>query len=57
MLPYGAGATLLSYECRTITTDAESRRKFARYWWLMRPFIAHIFRATVRTIRDNAEGA
>ena len=57
VLPYGAGATLLSYECRTITTDADSRRKFARYWSLMRPFIAHIFRATVRTIRDNAEGA
>ena len=24
--PYGAGATLLSYECRTATTDDESRR-------------------------------
>ena len=56
MSPYGADSTLLSYECRTVTTDAESRRKFARYWWLMRPFIAHIFRATVRTIRDDAEG-
>jgi hypothetical protein len=55
VLPYGDGATLLSYECRTQTTDAESRRRFARYWSLMRPFIAHIFRATVRTIRDNAE--
>lgn len=54
--PYGADSTLLSYECRTVTTDAESRRNFARYWWLMRPFIAHIFRATVRTIRVNAEG-
>lgn len=55
VLPYGEAATLLTYECRTVTTDAESRRKFLRYWWLMRPFIAHIFRATVHTIRDNAE--
>lgn len=57
VLPYGDAATLLSYECRTQTTDAESRRRFARYWGLMRPFIAHIFRATVRTIRDHAEEA
>jgi hypothetical protein len=55
VLPYGERATLLSYECRVLTTDADARRKFARYWMLMRPFIAHIFRATVRTIRDDAE--
>jgi hypothetical protein len=57
VLPYGERAALLSYECRTVTTDADARRKFARYWGLMRPFVAHIFRATVRTIRDNAERA
>jgi hypothetical protein len=28
------GRTLLSYECRTATTSAGARRKFARYWWL-----------------------
>ena len=55
--PYGEGATLLSYECRTATTDEESRRAFARYWRLIRPFVAHIIRATVRTIRDDAERA
>ena len=55
VVPYGERAALLTYECRTVTTDAESRRKFLRYWWLMRPFIAHIFRATVRTIRETAE--
>ena len=53
--PYGETAAILSYECRTITTDPESRRKFLRYWRVGRPFIAHIFRATVHTIRDNAE--
>ena len=57
VFPYGERATILSYECRTGTTDAQSRQKFMRYWRLMRPFIAHIFRATVRTIRDNAEQA
>lgn len=51
--PYGY-ATLLSYECRTVTTDADSRRRFLRYWRLVRPFVAHIMRATLRTIRDNA---
>ena len=55
VLPYGERNALLTYECRTATTDADSRRLFARYWRLMRPFIAHIFRATVRTIRENAE--
>jgi hypothetical protein len=54
-MPYGERSTLLTYECRTITTDSDSRRMFMRYWRLGRPLIAHIFRATVRTIRDNAE--
>jgi hypothetical protein len=57
VLPYGEHAVILTYECRTVTTDAQSRQRFLRYWRLMRPFIAHIFRATVRTIRDNAEQA
>jgi hypothetical protein len=52
---YGERATLLTYECRTVTTDPESRRKFLRYWRIGRPVIAHIFRATVHTIRANAE--
>lgn len=55
VMPYGEHATLLSYECRTTITDSGSRKKFLRYWLLMRPFIAHIFKATVHTIRDNAE--
>jgi hypothetical protein len=55
VVPYGEGSTLLTYECRTVTTDSESRRKFLRYWRLGRPVIAHIFRATVNTIRGNAE--
>jgi hypothetical protein len=57
VLPYGEHATLLSYECRTATTDPEARRRFLRYWWLVRPFVAHIMRATLHTIRANAESA
>jgi hypothetical protein len=53
--PYGDAASLLSYECRTATTDTASRRAFARYWRVVRPFVAHIMRATVATIRDDAE--
>jgi hypothetical protein len=57
VLPYGESSTLLTYECRTVTTDGDSRRKFMRYWRLGRPVIAHIFRATVSTIREHAEGS
>lgn len=52
--PYGAGSTLLTYECRTVTTDPESRRRFLRYWRLVRPFVGHVLRATLRQIQANA---
>jgi len=52
-IPYGSG-TLLTYECRTATTDVESRRKFARYWWLARPFAAYIMRAALAAIAAEA---
>ena len=52
---YGEQHTLLSYQCRTVTTDPDSRRRFRRYWWLIRPFVAHIMRATVATIKADAE--
>ncbi|MGA9679211.1 MAG: hypothetical protein WBR28_29435 [Mycobacterium sp.] len=57
VLPYGESASLLTYECRTVTTDPGSRRRFLRYWWLIRPFVAHILRATLRQIRANAEAS
>ena len=52
---YGEQHTLLSYQCRTVTTDPGSRRRFRRYWWLIRPFVGHIMRATVATIKADAE--
>jgi hypothetical protein len=52
---YGESSSLLSYECRTATTDVDSRQRFSRYWRVIQPFVGHIMRATVRTIRDDAE--
>lgn len=57
VLPYGASATPLTYECRTVTTDPDSRQRFLRYWRLIRPFVGHVLRATLRQITDNAEAA
>jgi hypothetical protein len=46
----GPGRSCLTYECRTATTDRRAHEQMARYWWLVRPFVAHIMRATLRTI-------
>ena len=54
---YGASHTLLSYQCRTATTDAGACRSFMRYWWLIRPFVAHIMRATLSAIKADGEAA
>ncbi|HEX7660504.1 MAG TPA: hypothetical protein VF444_13605 [Pseudonocardiaceae bacterium] len=53
--PYGTTRTLASYEARVAVPDAESARAFGRYWRLIRPFVGHIMRATLSTLRDNAE--
>ena len=51
--PDGPGRSILSYECRTATTDPVSQAQMSRYWWLIRPFVAYILRAVIRTIRDK----
>jgi hypothetical protein len=55
MRSYGEGRTLLSYEARTAGTDEESRRRFGRYWWLVRLFVGVVLRAALRTAKDLAE--
>lgn len=55
VMQYGEHCSLLSYQCRTVTTDPESRRRFLSYWRLIRPFVAHIMRATVHKIKADAE--
>jgi hypothetical protein len=57
VLPYGSHRSVLTYACRVTTTDAGSRRRFARYWRLISPFVGHIFRATLTTIARDAERA
>lgn len=57
VLPYGAAAALVTYECRTLTTDPNSRRLFLRYWRLIRPFVGHVLRATLRQINADATAA
>jgi hypothetical protein len=55
--PYGQGRTLVSYEARTALPDPASRRRFARYWALIRPFVAHIMAATLRGLKVAAESS
>lgn len=53
--PYGTGRTLLSYEARTAGTDDDARRKFLRYWWIVRRFVHYVMRAATSTVKDLAE--
>jgi hypothetical protein len=54
--PDGPGRSILTYECRTATTDAVSQAQMGRYWWLIRPFVGYVLRAVLRTIRGNVDG-
>ena len=54
---YGTNRTLLSYEARTAGTDDGARRKFFRYWRVVRRFVGVVMKAAVRTARDIAEAA
>jgi hypothetical protein len=51
--PDGPARSILSYECRTATTDPVSQRQMSRYWWLIRPFVGYVLRAVIRTIRES----
>jgi hypothetical protein len=53
--PDGAGRSVLSYECRTATTDPVSQAQMSRYWWVIRPFVAYVLRAVITTIRGNVD--
>jgi hypothetical protein len=52
---YGTPRTLISYEARTATGDPQSARRFRRYWIVVRPFARSIMRATLDTLRRDAE--
>jgi hypothetical protein len=53
--PHGEGRTLLSYESRTVCTDAAARRRFAAYWLVLRPFVRLMLRGALVSMKRHAE--
>jgi hypothetical protein len=51
----GDGASLASTETRVYATDAMARRRFARYWTVIRPGSGFIRRMWLRAIKRRAE--
>jgi hypothetical protein len=51
----GGRAVQLSTETRVACTDAASARRFARYWWLVRPASGAIRRSWLAAIKRRAE--
>ncbi len=52
--PDGAGARLAT-ETRVFLTDRSSRRRFAAYWLVVRPFSGHLRRRWLAAARRRAE--
>lgn len=48
--PYGAESSILTVETRVAVTDAESRRRFGRYWTVVGPFSGLIRRSALRLL-------
>ena len=53
--PHGEGRTLLTYESRTVCTDAAARRRFAAYWFVLRPFVRLMLRGALVSMKRSAE--
>ena len=51
----GGSATQLSTETRAACTDPASARRFARYWWLIRPASGVIRRSWLAAIKRRAK--
>jgi hypothetical protein len=51
----GGRAIQLGTETRVVCTDAASARRFARYWWLIRPASGAIRRSWLTAIKRRAE--
>lgn len=52
--PIGAATSRFCTETR-VATNAESRKRFRRYWTLVSPGVRLIRRESVRLVRGNAE--
>jgi hypothetical protein len=55
LAPGPDGATILSTETRILCTDDRSRRRFHRYWTVVRPFSGLIRIELLRIVRREAE--
>jgi hypothetical protein len=53
--PAGFGGSTLRYEARTATTDETARKRFRRYWRLIRPGVAIVMRRALGRIKVEAE--
>jgi hypothetical protein len=53
--PAGFGRSTLRYEARTGTTDETARKRFRRYWRVIRPGVALVMRRALRRIKVEAE--
>lgn len=53
--PAGFGRSTLRYEARTATTDEIARKRFRRYWRVIRPGVAIVMRRALRRIKVEAE--
>jgi hypothetical protein len=53
--PHGESRTLLTYESRTVTTDAAAHRRFAAYWLVLHPFVRLLLRGALVSMKRNAE--
>ena len=55
--PSGFGGSVLRYEARTTTTDENARKRFRRYWRVIRPGVAIVMRRALQRIKAEAEGS
>ena len=53
----GGGQVTLATETRVLCLDATSRKRFRRYWSVIRPFSGWIRTEALRLIKVSAEGA
>jgi hypothetical protein len=57
VVPVGKDESLLRYEARTQPTDNEARRRFHRYWRVIRPGVGLVMSRAVSRIRAETERA
>jgi hypothetical protein len=53
--PDGSGGSVFRTETRVVTTDADARRRFRRYWTMVSPGVVLIRREMLRLVRRDAE--